>query len=292
MDVNRLLSNILILSGTGLLIYSLYPATKIIAELSNGMIRKQWGVLRLLILFFILGYLGYLAFVNLEHDPSNLIVGVIFFFGAIFVLLVCLLTLKTVKDLSRMDVLQAENITDELTGVYNRRFLERRLENEFAKAQLHKTPLSVLMVDIDHFKKINDLYGHQAGDEVLKCFGNLLRQVTRKMDIIARYGGDEIAILMPNTEQDLAWKIAERIRKTIEEKSPDLQSEFCKGKDIGCTVSIGIAPLIDGTVDGNHLLRMADVALHNAKESGRNCIVIFQSQYVTISTPKLSGRRE
>lgn len=275
--MDRLIAFILIVSGAGILIYSLYIATRLIGEFPHGFIKRRWKALRGLILFFVLGYISYISFVIPQHVVSDLIVAVVFLLGALFVLLVCSLTLNTVQDIKRLDVLQAENITDELTGIYNRRHLERCLELEIAGAQKLKTPLSILMLDLDHYKDINDKYGHQAGDQMLRCIGNLLQKVTRRMDIVARYGGDEIVVILPNTDHEVASAIADRIRWAVEEKSPGLQSQFCRTKNIQCTVSIGVATLPECRMDGNQLLQMADTALYQAKESGRNCVVAYEA---------------
>ena len=276
MNFDQIFFNGLIISGVFILCYSLYPATRILAEMPTGGIRRRWWGLRALILVFIMGYLVYIAFTMQERHLEDLVVALIFFFGALFVLAVCILTLTTVKDLKQLDILQTENITDELTGMYNRRHLERCLEKEISRAQNYNIPVSMLMLDLDHYKKINDLHGHQVGDQVLICIGNLLKQATRRMDIVARYGGDEITILLPNTDKDTAWSIANRVRSLVENKSPAFQDEFCKCKDVCCTVSVGAATLTGDKIKSEQLLQMADAALYQAKQSGRNCVVMHK----------------
>ena len=282
MAFSQSVSNILIISGIIILCLSLFPATRIVTEMPGGAIRKRWWALRALILTFILGYFIYIAFVIQGRNLEDVVVALIFFFGALFVLFVCMLTLNTVKDLKQLDILQTENITDELTGIYNRRHLERCLEKELARARNYNIPLSILMLDLDHYKVINDLYGHQAGDQILKCIGSLLKQATRRMDIVARYGGDEITILLPNTDEATAWSSANRIRSLVEKRSPAFQGEICTCKDISCTVSIGAVTLTGNKANSNQLLQMADSALYQAKKSGRNCVVMYKNNMMPI----------
>ena len=119
--------------------------------------------------------------------PELLIPG-IFLFGAIFVWLTIRLSLQTAIDLRRIDLLEAENITDPLTMGYNRRYLDRRLDEEAARAKRYSLDLSVLMIDIDHFKRVNDRYGHQAGDVALYKLSSLLKAALRDLDVVSRYG--------------------------------------------------------------------------------------------------------
>lgn len=161
-------------------------------------------------------------------------------------------------------------ITDALTNVYTRRYVLERLEEEVRRAVLRKTKLSFLMVDVDHFKKINDQYGHLAGDEVLKELGVILKENTREIDIAGRYGGEEFCVILPDTDTQAAFLVAERIRKAAEKK-------MIKAYDaaIHLTLSIGIASFpADGKII-EELVDKADWALYRAKSQGRNCTVVF-----------------
>lgn len=150
---------------------------------------------------------------------------------------------------------------DALTGLYNRRYWEKRLLEEFSRCQRSKENACVMMVDIDHFKKINDNFGHLVGDNVLKMFGSILKEL-RASDIPGRYGGEEFSILLPNSTLDESLLVAERLRLKIE------NSEFEK---VGrCTVSIGVAFLEEDYGDAYKWLDNADRALYQAKKEGRN----------------------
>jgi diguanylate cyclase (GGDEF)-like protein len=166
--------------------------------------------------------------------------------------------------------LRALSITDDLTGLFNRRYLVRALEAEFIRAIRYKRDFSVLLLDIDGFKGINDSYGHNCGDAVLMKAGSLIRGCLRGSDVVARYGGDEIAILLPETSGSEATKAAEKLRRLIEETSFEWN-----GKVIQITCSIGIAVGPDDRIsDWNDMLDKADKALYRGKETGRNVVVL------------------
>jgi diguanylate cyclase (GGDEF)-like protein len=152
--------------------------------------------------------------------------------------------------------------TDALTGLANRRFLMEALAPTLAAAQRHRLPLSLIMVDLDHFKAINDTWGHDVGDAVLQGFGQILQQETRQEDLTARYGGEEFVILLPYTDREGARRLAARIQEKLAAK------EF-PGLDRPVTASFGIAQLAAGD-DAAALLKRADQALYLAKARGRD----------------------
>jgi two-component system, cell cycle response regulator len=154
--------------------------------------------------------------------------------------------------------------TDELTGLANRRYFFVRLTEEAKRTQRYGQPLALALLDIDHFKRINDVYGHAAGDEVLETVGRLCRETLRDVDTIGRIGGEEIAVLMPATTLTGAWIVCERLRQAIADA--DVETS---GASVRSTVSIGIAELAQGE-EFTRLLARADQALYRAKESGRN----------------------
>ncbi len=163
---------------------------------------------------------------------------------------------------------------DALTGFYNRRQLEERVKQETATAKRKKTSLCAIMTDIDFFKKVNDTYGHAAGDAVLKTVAKIMRSQLREYDIAARYGGEEFAILLPLTKQDEALRVAERLRHAVEKKVIDIEKVNTKNdtKTISVTISLGVH-CFDNKDKPETLLLNADKALYQAKESGRNKVV-------------------
>jgi len=163
------------------------------------------------------------------------------------------------------------SVRDGLTGVFNRRYLEERIEAEVAYAVRHGTDLSLLMLDIDHFKHINDTHGHLAGDEVLRRLAGLVAGQIRREDVLARYGGEEFVLLLRNISVASATMVAERIRASVEA----LETSF-EGTTIRATLSIGVASLgsCQRPVTPKALLDAADQALYQAKEAGRNRVVV------------------
>ena len=159
-------------------------------------------------------------------------------------------------------------MTDPLMGVYNRLFFMKRIGYEFQRAERYRTPLALLMLDLDHFKQVNDNYGHPYGDFVLKKTAELLESSVRQVDIIARYGGEEIVIACPETNTKQALVVAERIRTNLE------KADYRQGKiKVDITASIGIAVCPDKHIMNiDDLLNKADEALYRAKRAGRNCV--------------------
>lgn len=160
--------------------------------------------------------------------------------------------------------LERLSTSDALTGLYNRRYLTQRLSEELVRSYRHKGAFSVLMADVDEFKKYNDAFGHPAGDEVLKKVAGILLNSTRSMDCTARYGGEEFAVLLTGTSADVANEVAERIRARVEAQ------EFA-GRKI--TLSIGIAEFPTDGETADEVISSADEALYSAKRSGRNRVV-------------------
>ncbi|MHB8174012.1 MAG: sensor domain-containing diguanylate cyclase [Nitrospirota bacterium] len=155
--------------------------------------------------------------------------------------------------------------TDGLTGLFNHRYMKQQLGREFCRAARYKETFSVMMLDIDNFKKINDLHGHTFGDKVLQKLAEILKSSVRESDTAARYGGEEFAIILPKVESDQALVLANRIRKHIKDKSAPLM----KGKG-NLTVSIGISSYPKDSQKKMDLLKQADKALYEAKRRGKD----------------------
>ncbi len=165
---------------------------------------------------------------------------------------------------------------DDLTRLYNRRYFFERFHQEVRRAKRYQRPLSCVILDIDFFKRVNDTYGHLAGDQVLVDIARILKNSCRHSDLAGRYGGEELIILLPETESAGAMIIAERIREMIEQH----QSVGEKGETIQVTVSIGVAsltvPELKKIAKNEHIIQYADDALLRAKKEGRNRIELYQ----------------
>lgn len=272
-----LINGILVL-GAGLLCLSFSPLQRLIEQLPPGALRKRWNDLRALIVFFIISYMGFTFLYWIKfNDKFNLIVPAVFFYSSVMIVFVGSLALQTTNEIKRVATLQHENITDHLIGINNRRYLDRKIAEEFLRARRYALPLSMLLLDIDHFKTVNDNYGHPTGDLVLSRLGKLLFKKVRDTDILARYGGEEIAILAPQTSISSAVDLAERLRQAVEATIMVGAEECDHGQVIAITVSIGVAGM-DQRVNDQHLLvEHADKALYDAKHGGRNKVMVFGS---------------
>ena len=267
-------SNSLVLVGTIVLIGSLVTVRRIIRRLPLGSSRNSWYGMAALISLFVIGYLGYLTVFWSRHTGLlDLIVPGIFFFGACFVWISSVLALQTAMDVMRITALEHEILMDPLTGVYNRRFMEQRLREEVSKARRYHFKLAVLLLDLDHFKRVNDELGHQAGDQVLIEIGRLVNRELRDSDILARYGGEEFLVIAPNTAPSDAASLAERLRKCIESHIFLTDFDIARKLEVRVTVSIGVANFGASSKDEQSLIQLADQNLYRAKHGGRNQVV-------------------
>ncbi len=167
-------------------------------------------------------------------------------------------------------------ITDSLTGLYNRRYLNNILEDEIKRSSRYNHPLSFVMIDIDHFKFYNDRNGHPMGDQVLRDLAKILKENTREVDVLFRYGGEEFLILVPEANKDEAVVMAERIRSMVKEFRFPMEEDQPEGD---LTISIGVASYPEDGASGELLIEMADRALYQAKRMGRDSVIPYSVRY-------------
>lgn len=161
-------------------------------------------------------------------------------------------------------------VTDGLTGLHNRRYLDSHLATLFDKAKAKQSHLSAIMCDIDHFKQVNDSYGHDVGDEVIREFAERLKKCVRGVDLASRYGGEEFVVVMPDTDVTLASIVAERIRASIADHPFIVE----KGaRQLAITISIGVSTIEESDDDPKKLIKRADIGLYTAKKNGRNQVI-------------------
>ncbi|MBI3179124.1 MAG: diguanylate cyclase [Deltaproteobacteria bacterium] len=185
-----------------------------------------------------------------------------------------MLRIKSLQDriIAKRKELEALSVTDDLTGLYNHRAMQQRLRDEFLRAQRYNDPLSLLMIDLDHFKEINDKSGHLFGDQVLIQLAKLLRKAVRETDFVARYGGEEFLVILPQTHFSGCLPVAERVWRSVAEH------EYVAEKNkTRVTVSVGVSFFPNKNVATvEQLLHSADQALYQAKREGRNRICLYQ----------------
>ena len=183
---------------------------------------------------------------------------------------------ETLEQLSNLNIkLSRQNIEDSLSGVFNRRYFDSMIANEWNHAVRANSAITLLMADIDHFKAFNDQHGHTVGDECIKLVGYTIKSsVTRMGDTVFRYGGEEFAVILPVTNSDGGKRVAEGIRAAISK----LKLLTHDQQELNATISIGVATLTpDKTMQMENLVKFADQALYKAKENGRNCVVVYEN---------------
>lgn len=179
-------------------------------------------------------------------------------------------TAVTLTSLSLRDELKKFSYEDALTGLKNRRFFDELLAHETAVALRSRSPLTIIMGDLDYFKRFNDTHGHEAGDAALQAAADAFRAHFRDTDIICRFGGEEFVVLMPDTDSGHAWQCAQRLLETLRKHIVVYQ-----GKKLGVTtISLGIASWPEQAAHPKELLGLADKALYNAKQSGRDRVAL------------------
>ncbi|AOO64639.1 putative diguanylate cyclase [Sulfurospirillum halorespirans DSM 13726] len=266
---------VFLIIGALFLVRALSPIKRLISELPEGTLKRRWRLLSNLTLFFLLFYFvfGYNLWLLRESITMLSMLGsLMLLLGGIASYVMGQLALQTANDVKDMAILQHESITDALTGLKNRRYFDQRMSEEVALSLRHKLPLSLMLLDVDHFKKINDTYGHQIGDEVLSSLAKLISGMVRDSDIVARYGGEEIAIITPRTSKEEAALLAERLRDLIEKTTVAMVGTTQEVVQV--TVSLGICSLSAVITDKDALLEESDQALYLAKKYGRNRVVV------------------
>jgi diguanylate cyclase (GGDEF)-like protein len=222
----------------------------------------------------IIGYIGY-ASVRLDGNArlTDLDVPLVYF-GACLTLAVSALALTSAQYVRRLAALEHDTITDSLLGIPNYRYFTARLSQEVARSNRYQPPLSLIILDIDNFTKINETYGYRVGDLVLIALSKLVLSIARDTDITTRYGHEQIAVIAPNTSAADAGRFAERILKAVETASLLPREVSVGSKAAGVTVSIGVSSMGPHVRGAQALIAGAYAALLNAKHGGRNRVAV------------------
>ncbi len=239
--------------------FILHPASMLIHLWSEQQAAVSWDYV---MLFFSSQHLGMAVFFTLLGMAFGLSFG-----------------LYNLKIVTLYEKLKLLSVTDELTSLHNRRYFFQKLREEIERAWRYSRKISLLLIDIDNFKQYNDIYGHQQGDDVLRTFSNRLKKIVRENDTVARLGGEEFVIIMPEANSDMAFNLAERLRLDVT-KYPlrDANGKF--------TISIGVAGFPSDAQDTNKLLRKADSALYQAKREGKNKVCLYNNISLDEQTAK------
>lgn len=234
---------------------------------TKGLKKRLWAIVVLMsayLVYISLGdlipqYWDWIGFKALERSVLTL--------GFVAILLIAL------SGIALSDRLTTLAIRDGLTGLYNQSYIKARLQEESFRSERYKSALSLMMIDLDDFKPLNDRYGHVVGDRILRAFGGLLQDIIRSSDIAGRYGGEEFLVILPQTACLDAAAAAERIRKEI--SLHDFRIGFDKDRTCRITVSVGVyaSPFLSQKTD--EIIGLADAALYRAKKEGKNKVVVF-----------------
>ncbi|MHA1560389.1 MAG: GGDEF domain-containing protein [Alphaproteobacteria bacterium] len=266
----------IILVSAGILALSgaLLINRRLVRTLSRGPLRRHWITMMALEATFVAGYIGYLFLSpQFEDGVIGLVVPAIFALGGVFVWANAKLSLRTAIDIRKLAVLEMESVTDPLTGLFNRRHLDRRLRDAVLSAQGGDAELSIIIIDLDFFKLVNDRFGHQVGDMVLVRTAELLRKGIRESDLVARFGGEEFVVLAPGAGPAEAELMAERIRASVAEENFALPTSIGSRAPMEITVSVGVACMCRELNSADQIISAADRNLYQAKRLGRNRVV-------------------
>ena len=225
------------------------------------------------------------AFATIEHAVESMKAGAFDFITKPFNYDQINLIIKKALENKRLQKLALEreyykklSTCDELTELFNYRYFNETLEKEIQRRERYNRPLTLMMIDIDNFKTTNDTFGHLVGDKVLKQAATLIKRSTRGCDLVARYGGDEFSVILPETTEEEALVVAHRIRDAIDEHT----FKTLDGKSISdLSVTIGLSSLPDKSKDKKELMATADNALYKGKANGKNCVVIYNKDKKT-----------
>lgn len=263
--------------GALVLVAALMPASEVLTRFPDGEFRQRWRLVQGALLFFVVGYSAYMVVFWERHQRwEDLILPLVLLLAAVGVAATVRLSSQTTMEIQRVANLERDTITDTLVGVYNRRYLEHRLTEEVARARRYTLPLSILLFNIDHFRRVNQTWGREVGDQVLSYLGRLLVTAVRESDVVARYGGEEVLVIAPNTTSEQAVVLADRLRVQIAAENLAFASAVGGRPALRVAVSVGVAQSQSDESGWKALVERAEQALARAKAEGRNRVAFWQ----------------
>jgi len=233
---------------------------------SRGLRNRLWAIIIIAVAYLVYSALGDFVPQYWERIGFRPINRSILTLGMVIILLICLSGLALSEKLASLIIREA------LTGLFNQIYIRQRLEEEIYRSKRYNHPLSLLMIDLDNFKALNDRYGHAAGDHLLKYFSQLILETIRPSDIAARYGGEEFLIILPETTREEAQAVAERLRNRLSLYPFRIDS---RKEDVLFTISVGISTFPEYSQSGDELITLADMALYQAKKEGKNRVAVY-----------------
>ena len=258
-------------AGFHLYLILVIPGVLLVFEYSDTLYKTALSVAAIIAIFICEFVDNQAPLIPLTADESRVL-----FRSAVLIIMAELLLVNYfyTRDIHKREMLYQQLAdTDPLTGLFNRRCFNKIHNQHLQFAMRYKRPFALLLLDLDFFKKINDEYGHSAGDEVLTQIADILTQESRYNDLVARIGGEEFAVILPETDKKNAFKVAENLRQKIDAHCFDIKED----KSIKITVSIGVQAWNNSIKLTSQLLEQADKALYEAKDSGRNVVVCYES---------------
>lgn len=269
--MEKLVAEVFVVVAALVLVAALVPVNRIVAMVREGSVRQWWRVLQTGILCCVAASSSYLVFFWERHRTwFDLIAPAAFLAAALLTVATVYLALETAAEVRHTGRSEREGVTDALVGVYNRRYLEHRLAEEVARAKRHALPLSVLLVDLDHFRRLNEKWGREVGDRVLNYLGHMLLNAVRESDVVARYGGEELIVIAPSTTLEQALGLADRLRRHVEQENLGFGGEAGDKPELQVTVSVGVAQYQEAETEWSEMVLRADQAVKRAKKAGRN----------------------
>lgn len=257
----------LLVTGLSLLLASLKPVKKICQE--KGCTDRTWNFIFILLVLFIVGYVSHIIVLSRQFTPGipDMLVTLVFFAGSLFVLLITRSSLASIEYIRRISALELHYAYhDQLTDLPNRNFLYEKIELLIKDYKGHRLEFSVMMMDLNHFKEVNDSLGHQAGDRLIQMVALRIKKVLRATDTFVRLGGDEFAVLLPSSNQRSTTIVAENIIRSMDKPF------YIDRQQIPVGISIGVACYPDDGTSADILIQHADVAMYQAKSAGSEFI--------------------